>query len=79
MPHELTPPGRITLDVAARTHPGVERSNNEDRVLVADLCAARGAESVFEGCVEVNSGGVLLAVCDGIGGAAGGEIASGPR
>jgi len=67
----------IELDVAARTHAGMKRDNNEDRVLVADLLGQRAAGDGFEGRLAVGSGSLLLAVCDGIGGNAGGEIASG--
>jgi PPM family protein phosphatase len=67
----------IQLDIAARTHAGLKRDNNEDQVLVADLIRGRPAGGGFDGRLEVGDGGVLLAVCDGIGGNAGGEVASG--
>lgn len=69
-------PSRIVLEVAARTHVGIKRVDNEDRVLVADLEAAAAHIGGFTGRLEVGSGGALLAVCDGMGGEAGGEIAS---
>ena len=70
------PPSHVLLRVAARTHVGVERSNNEDRVLVADLAAGVPHVGVFGGELEAENGGALLAVCDGMGGEAGGEVAS---
>ena len=74
---EAAPPrSRILLRVAARTNVGVERSNNEDRVLVADLAAGTSHVGTFDGEIEAENGGALLAVCDGMGGEAGGEVAS---
>ncbi|HEX2873885.1 MAG TPA: protein phosphatase 2C domain-containing protein [Polyangiaceae bacterium] len=73
MPHSST---RIVLDVAARTHVGAKRTENEDRVLVADLDAGSAHVGAFSGRLQVGSGGALLAVCDGMGGEAGGEVAS---
>jgi serine/threonine protein phosphatase PrpC len=70
------PRGRIVLRVAARSDVGVERSNNEDRSLVADLAAQTVHTGPVEDAFEVDNGGTLLAVCDGMGGEAGGEIAS---
>jgi len=67
----------IELDVAARSHAGMKRDNNEDRVLVADLGRGQPAGAGFGGRLAVNDGALLLAVCDGIGGNVGGEIASG--
>jgi serine/threonine protein phosphatase PrpC len=67
---------RIVLEVAARTHVGAKRTENEDRVLVADLDAGAAHVGAFSGCLQVGSGGALLAVCDGMGGEAGGEVAS---
>ena len=69
-------PSRIVLEVAARTHVGIKRVDNEDRIMVADLEAAAAHVGGFTGRLEVASGGALLAVCDGMGGEAGGEIAS---
>jgi protein phosphatase len=71
-----TAQARISLDVSARTHVGVKRSENEDRVLVADLSGRAAHVGAFSGQLEVGSGGALLAVCDGMGGEAGGEVAS---
>ena len=67
---------RIEFHVAARTDTGLERSNNEDRVLVADLGKGTPYVGTFDGTLEADNGGALLAVCDGMGGEAGGEVAS---
>jgi len=67
---------RIHLSVGARTHVGCERSNNEDRLLVGDLAAEAKYVGSFTGELETDNGGALLAVCDGMGGEAGGEVAS---
>jgi protein phosphatase len=77
MTEGVTPPrSRIVLRVAARSDVGVERSNNEDRSLVGDLTLGQPHVGTFDGALETDNGGVLLAVCDGMGGEAGGEIAS---
>ena len=52
----------LRLDVAARSDPGLERESNQDSFLVVEP----GAKAVW----------ALLAVCDGMGGAAGGDVAS---
>jgi len=66
----------IHVNVAARTHVGVERGNNEDNVLVANLAGKASHVGSFSGELDTDNGGALLAVCDGMGGEAGGEIAS---
>jgi protein phosphatase len=76
MTDDPSPSSRILLDVAARTHAGIERTGNEDRVLVADLTAQEEHVGPFSGSLETENGGALLAVCDGMGGEVGGEIAS---
>jgi protein phosphatase len=64
------------MSVAARTHVGVERGNNEDNLLVADLARRARGVGAFSGELDSDNGGALLAVCDGMGGEAGGEVAS---
>ena len=77
MTEGVPPPlSRILIRVAARSDVGIERANNEDRSLVADLAAGQPHIAAFDGTLETDNGGVLLAVCDGMGGEAGGEIAS---
>jgi PPM family protein phosphatase len=69
-------PGEIRVKLFARTDVGQIREHNEDNFLVADLTRKT------RGLLEANRAGVvgkhgsLFAVCDGMGGAAAGEIAS---
>ncbi len=71
---ETKPPVRIRL--AARTEVGRVREHNEDNFLVADLTTKKRGPEAFEGESLVNGAGSLFAVCDGMGGAAAGEVAS---
>jgi protein phosphatase len=68
--------GSVSIRVFARTDVGQVREHNEDNFLVADL--TRRARGLQEGSrtAVIGRQGHLLAVCDGMGGAAAGEIAS---
>jgi protein phosphatase len=70
------PAGEIRLKLFARTDVGQIREHNEDNFLVADL--TKRARGLLEGNRQAIIGrhGSLFAVCDGMGGAAAGEIAS---
>ena len=70
------PEGEIRIRAFAKTDVGQIREHNEDNFLVADLTKRlRGLlESNCDGTVGQH--GFLFAVCDGMGGAAAGEIAS---
>jgi protein phosphatase len=70
------PEGEIRIRSFAKTDVGQIREHNEDNYLVADLTKrVRGLlESNCNGAVGEH--GFLFAVCDGMGGAAAGEIAS---
>jgi protein phosphatase len=71
-----TPPG-LHFTLYGKTDVGLVREHNEDNFLVADLSAASGplaGEEVVSGLVSER--GLGLAVCDGMGGAAAGEVAS---
>jgi PPM family protein phosphatase len=70
----------VRVDVAARSHPGRVRPNNEDHFLVAR--AGRSlqmlATNLEDGCVpdEFTDAVYAMAVADGVGGLAAGEVAS---
>jgi serine/threonine protein phosphatase PrpC len=66
-------PGPITVRVVGRTDVGLVREHNEDNYLLADLATGSREPQTFR---EVSPAGLLLAVCDGMGGAAAGEVAS---
>lgn len=66
---------RIELLVASRSHVGYVRGENQDRALVANFAGDAHA-APWNGTTDVTSAGAVLAVCDGMGGAAGGSVAS---
>ncbi len=66
----------MLIDYAAITHPGKIRKNNEDAYL---LSALDGDEPIINSparALKVGNPGLLVAVADGMGGAAAGEVAS---
>jgi protein phosphatase len=67
---------KITVRVFGRTDVGLVREHNEDNFLIADLTA--GNRSIMPEVRTHNVGelGTLFVVCDGMGGAAAGEVAS---
>jgi PPM family protein phosphatase len=71
-----SPGGDIRLKLFGRTDVGQIREHNEDNFLIADL--TRQSRSLMEADREqvVGPGGNVFAVCDGMGGAAAGEVAS---
>jgi serine/threonine protein phosphatase PrpC len=68
--------GEIRVRLFARTDVGQVREHNEDNFLVADL--TRRQRGLMEANRQTSIGpqGAVFAVCDGMGGAAAGEIAS---
>ncbi len=65
----------IRVRYYGQTDVGLVRDHNEDNFIVADLhTEEQGADEPKE--VEVAGRGVMLGVCDGMGGAAAGEVAS---
>lgn len=67
-------PGVIRLSLFGRTDVGQIREHNEDNFLIADLTSRKRGLLDTE-CV-VSARGYVFAVCDGMGGAAAGEVAS---
>lgn len=74
---ELPPAnGKMTLQVFGRTDVGQVREHNEDNFVVANLdTQERGLKDDNRSPV-VSGKGMLFGVCDGMGGAAAGEVAS---
>jgi protein phosphatase len=72
----VEPKKPIQLRVFGRTDVGQVREHNEDNFLVADL--TKGSRGLMEGDrrQDVGPRGTVLGVCDGMGGAAAGEVAS---
>ncbi len=66
----------VLLRVFGKSDVGMVRTNNEDAFLIADLATDQAMDAVSVADVRVSDRGVLLAVSDGMGGAAAGEIAS---
>ncbi|MEZ4394071.1 MAG: protein phosphatase 2C domain-containing protein [Polyangiales bacterium] len=67
---------RITVQISGMTDVGRIREHNEDNLLVADLTARVRDGALFDTTLEIGPEGLLLAVCDGMGGALAGEVAS---
>lgn len=66
----------ICIRVAVRTDIGKVRDHNEDSYLVVDLFDGKPLSKNPDPCRAVETRGLLLGVCDGMGGAAAGEVAS---
>jgi serine/threonine protein phosphatase PrpC len=67
----------IRITVYGKTDVGLVREHNEDCFLIADATQdARHAEPTDTLGIQVGTKGALLLVCDGMGGAAAGEVAS---
>lgn len=67
---------KIKVKLTGKTDVGLVREHNEDNFIIANLDTG---ERVKEGDLKeiiIGEKGILLAVCDGMGGAAAGEIAS---
>lgn len=69
--------GDIRYRYFGATDVGLVREHNEDNFMVADIdLGTRGVEQETLRIGTVGSRGLILAVCDGMGGAAAGEVAS---
>lgn len=76
-PRSVVPTGPISFRYFGRTDVGLIREHNEDNFLVADLSDASGPDAKDElHETTLADRGIALAVCDGMGGAAAGEVAS---
>ncbi len=64
------------IELFARTEVGCARERNEDAFLVVDLGAPESGLRPEQRVVELAPPGTVIAVCDGMGGAAAGDIAS---
>jgi protein phosphatase len=74
--HARTIPDGIVVQYCGRSDVGLVREHNEDNFLVADLTAGRRGIDGALVSTAVGERGLVLAVCDGMGGAAAGEVAS---
>src|SRR4051812_49077975 len=72
----LPPQTRLFAEIAALTDVGQQRETNEDSFLVASPARASLSLPCAEQVDVAQAGWLALAVCDGMGGAAAGEIAS---
>ena len=70
-----TPPD-IAIEVFGKTDVGLIREHNEDNFLVADLSKRSRGLLEANRATAIGPQGVIFAVCDGMGGAAAGEVAS---
>src|SRR4051812_15632676 len=71
-----TPPD-ISIEVFGKTDVGLIREHNEDNFLIADVTGGiRTAEPRDPFTFKLGEKGAALLVCDGMGGAAAGEVAS---
>lgn len=76
-PAMLPVPEGLAFEVFGITDVGLVREHNEDNLMIADLSNEAGPLPAGEPLSgTVSSRGVAFAVCDGMGGAAAGEVAS---
>jgi serine/threonine protein phosphatase PrpC len=67
----------IQIEVFGKTDVGLIREHNEDNLLIADLAGGFKESSLDEPAkLTLGARGALFLVCDGMGGAAAGEVAS---
>jgi PPM family protein phosphatase len=70
-------PPDIAIEVFGKTDVGLIREHNEDNFLVADVTGGtRLAEDRGPSAFKLGDKGAMLVVCDGMGGAAAGEVAA---
>jgi len=73
---EQTQAASIRLRIFGRTDVGRVREHNEDNFLIADLTRRSRTLQEQDRLQTIGDRGTVLAVCDGMGGAAAGEVAS---
>jgi len=67
---------RLCARVAHVTDVGRRRRNNQDNHLILPLGGGEAQQGSGQGIFEIENGGLLIAVADGMGGHFGGEVAS---
>jgi protein phosphatase len=73
----MPPSPDIQIEVFGKTDVGLIREHNEDNFLIADITAGVRSNSLTEPMqLALGDKGVVLLVCDGMGGAAAGEVAA---
>ena len=73
----MPPSPDISIEVFGKTDVGLVREHNEDNFLIADVTGGvRTAEPRAPFAFKLGDKGAALLVCDGMGGAAAGEVAS---
>jgi serine/threonine protein phosphatase PrpC len=73
---ELVPLAGHTVAVCGLSDVGIARSNNEDAFRIVDLTTAASVDTSEQTDVDLGPRGMLLVVCDGMGGENAGEVAS---
>lgn len=68
--------GAVALRVCGATDVGLQRQQNQDTFIIADLGSGEVSVPCMEVSLSVPDTGYLLLVCDGMGGAAAGEVAA---
>jgi serine/threonine protein phosphatase PrpC len=68
--------GRQALAVCGATDVGLQREQNEDTFVIADLATGQLSVPCARAELSPSGRGLLMLVCDGMGGAAAGEVAS---
>jgi protein phosphatase len=75
-PHAAPAAGDVRVRFFGRTDVGQIREHNEDNFLLADLTRKTRTLTEADRQITVGPEGTILGVCDGMGGAAAGEVAS---
>jgi serine/threonine protein phosphatase PrpC len=76
LPKTEAPSTEVKIRLFARTDVGQVREHNEDNFLVADLTKRERGLAEGNRATTLGPHGAIFAVCDGMGGAAAGEVAS---